>query len=140
MATLYDLDGIMSSLPGYDVLTTDMKQRALDGALIPDDAGVWPGGAGYVDTHDVYYAAASLIGFLQAQPTVRQTSSEGTSVTVQPMDWGALAQWYRSMSPICQAQGGAVLVQVPIPGPTHVVRTDMTGRCDEYGDVDTDSA
>ena len=140
MATLYDLDAIMSSLPGYDILTNDMKQRALDGALMPDAAGVWPGGAGYVDTHDVYYAAASLIGFLQAQPAVRQTSSEGTSVTVEPMDWGALVQWYRSMSPICRAQGGAILVQVPIPGARHVRRTDMSGRWDDYGNADTDLA
>lgn len=133
-----DLNALLISLPGYGLLTPNMKQNALNGALLPDAAGVWPGQPNYVNTYDVYYAAMSLIGFLQAQPVVRQASSEGTSTAVDAPQWGGLLAWYRSMSPICQAAGVGVLNSVPVPQGPHVRRTDMSGRWDGYGDVDTD--
>lgn len=138
MTAMDDLNALLVNLPGYGLLTPNMKQHALDGALIPDADGVWPGTAPwYVSTYDVYFAAISLIGFLQAQPVVRQSSSEGTSVAVDAPNWGGLLAWYRSMSPICQAQGSDVLTAVPIPDSPHIRRTDMSGG-DRYGDVDTD--
>lgn len=133
-----ELEELLSNLPGYELLTPAMKNRALAGALIPDSSGVWPGHDGYVTTYDVYYAAISLIGFLQAQPVVRQSSSEGTSIAVDAPNWAGLIAWYKSMSPICGAQPSAVLTRVPIPEGPHVVRTDMRGRDQDYGDVDTD--
>lgn len=139
MATMDELNALLVSLPGYALLTDTMKNAALAGALVPDAAGVWPGGAGYVPTYDVYYAAISLIGFLQAQPVVRQSSSEGTSVAVDAPNWDGLLAWYRSMSPICQAMGTSVLNKVLIPDGQHVRRTDMSGG-GIYGDVDTDLA
>lgn len=138
MATMDDLNALLISLPGYGLLTNTMKQNALNGARIPDAAGVWPGEPDYINTYDEYFAAMSLIGFLQAQPVVRQASSEGTSTAVDAPSWGGLLSWYRSMSPICQAQGNTLLGVVPIPDGPHVARTDMSGRWDGYGDVDTD--
>lgn len=140
MATIDDLNALLISLPGYGLLTNTMKQNALNGAQLPDSAGVWPGQPDYVPTYDVYFAAMSLIGFLQAQPVVRQASSEGTSTAVDAPSWGGLLAWYRSMSPICNSTGPGVIGFVEIPDGPHVVRTDMDGRWDGYGDVDTDLA
>lgn len=138
MTAMDDLNALLVNLPGYGLLTPNMKQSALDGGRIPDAAGVWPGQEDYVDTYDVYFAAISLVGFLQAQPVVRQSSSEGTSVAVDAPNWAGLLAWYRGMSPICALQGTGVLTAVPIPDRPHVYRTDMSGRSDGYGDVDTD--
>lgn len=137
MAAIDELNALLSSLPGYALLTDPMKNAALAGAVVPDADGVWPGEDGYVTTYDVYFAAISLVGFLQAQPVIRQTSSEGTSLAVDAPDWSGLLAWYRSMSPICGAVGNQLLTIVPIPGGPHVRRTDMSGR-DNSGDVDTD--
>lgn len=138
MAAMDDLNALLISLPGYGLLTPNMKQNALNGALMPDSAGVWPGEQNYVITYDEYFAAISLVGFLQAQPVVRQASSEGTSTAVDAPQWGNLLAWYRSMSPICKAQGSTLLTSIPIPGGPHVLPTDMSGRWDGNGDVDTD--
>lgn len=138
MTAIDDLNALLVSLPGYALLTDNMKQRALEGAVVPDAAGVWPGQDFYVPTYDVYYAAISLIGFLQAQPVVRQSSSEGTSVAVDAPNWTGLVAWYSSMSLICSSQPGGLLNPVAIPDGPHVVRRDMSGRGDGYGDVDTD--
>ncbi|WNN96041.1 hypothetical protein SEA_SCHIMMELS22_10 [Microbacterium phage Schimmels22] len=142
MATLDDLNGLLSPLPGYGVLTDAMKQRALETALIPDGAGVWPGQPGYQTTYDIYWAALSLIGFMQAQPVVRQTSSEGTSVAVDAPNWAGITAYYRGASVIAGAsQNGPLLTLVPIPDVPHVRRTDMSGRGGgPYDDVDTDLA
>ncbi len=138
MSTIDELNALLINLPNYGLLTPEMKQRALDGARIPDAAGVWPGQPNYVPTYDVYYAAIGLVGFLQAQPVVRQSSSEGTSIAVDAPNWAGLVAWYSSMSPIMGVQPGGLLVAVPIPDWPHVVPTDMSGRGQDYGDVDTD--
>lgn len=138
MSAIDDLNSLLINLPGYGLLTPDMKQRALDGALVPDSSGVWPGQPGYTATYDVYFAAISLVGFLQAQPVVRQSSSEGTSVAVDAPNWAGLVQWYQSMSPIYQAVEPGVLHVLPIPDAPHVRHTDMSGRYDGYDNVDTD--
>lgn len=132
------LDDLLKSLPGYLLLTEAMKNAALSGALIPDADGVWPGQDGYVPTHDVYFAALNLLGFLQAQPVVTNTSSEGTSVTVSKPEWAALVRYYRSQSPIINATGQDVLTRIVIPDVPHVVPTDMSGRGSHYGDINTD--
>lgn len=132
------LDALLTSLPGYSLLTNEMKQKALSTALVPDAAGVWPGKPGYVMTFDPYWAAIGLIGFMQAQPVVRQTSSEGTSVAVDAPNWSGLVAFYRSMSPIASAtQAGPVLGVIPIPTTPHVRKVHMEVR-DHYDNVDTD--
>lgn len=139
MSTMDELNALLINLPGYGLLTTEMKQRALDTALIPDVNKVWPGQPDYIVTYDVYWAAVGLIGFLQAQPVVRQTSSEGTSVAVDAPSWGGLVSYYKSMSVIALAtQAGPILTEVAIPGEPHVIHTDMSGRWSEDDNVDTD--
>lgn len=139
MTALEDLTALVVGLPNSVLLTDTLKQKALDGALIPDSLNVWPGNVGYVPTYDEFYAAISLVGFLQAQPVIRQSSSEGTSVSVDAPNWGGLLAYYRSMSPIAQATGSGVLGSFAIPGGSHVYRTDMSGRGGGYYDnVDTD--
>lgn len=139
MAAIDDLNGLLSPLPGYDVLSPTMKTNALNMALIPDGAGVWPGQPGYQTTYDIFWAAMSLVGYMQAQPFVKQAASEGTSTTVDRPDWAGILNYFRSQSVIAQANGsGPVLQAIPIPDGPHVIPTDMTGRWDGYGDVDTD--
>lgn len=138
MTAMDDLNALVNSLPNASLLTTQMKQDALDGSCIPDSLNVWPGHPGYVATYDVYFAALKLIAFLQAQPVVRQSSSEGTSVAVDAPNWAALTLYYRSMSPISQATGNGLLTAVAIPGGPHVRRVDMRGGGAQYVDVDTD--
>lgn len=139
MAAIDDLNSLLSGLPNYASLTTGMKNAALEGARIPDSSGVWPGEVGYVTTYDVHFAALNLIGFLMAQPVVRQTSSEGTSVAVDAPKWDVLMAYYRSMSPILAATGNTVLQSVPIPDGPHVKRMPMRGGAGN-DDVDTDLA
>lgn len=116
-----------------------MKTTALGTALVPDSFGVWPGQEGYEPTYDIYFAACGLIGFLQAQPVIRQSSSEGTSVAVDAPNWAGLLAYYRSMSPISHATSQDVLGVVAIPGGSHVYHTDMTGTDGGSDDnVDTD--
>lgn len=139
MAAVDDLNALLSSLPGYALLTDPMKTSALNLAQMPDSNGVWPGEVGYIPTYDVYWAAIGLVGFLQAQPVVRQSSSEGTSVAVDAPSWSGLVSWYRSMSPIAGATTASpILNPIPIPDGPHVIRTDMTGGWNGYDDVDTD--
>lgn len=136
MATLDDLNALLSSLPGYSILTDGMKNAALAGALVPDVNGVWPGQPDYINTYDIYYAAYNLIGFLKAQPVVTGSSSEGTSVTVQAPDWSALLAYYKGQS---QVLGYArdVLTPVPIPDLPHVSRVNMRGEGSYGAGIDT---
>lgn len=133
-----DLSSLMENLPGYALITANMRLVALQGAFIPDTDGVWPGQPAYVPNVDVYYAALSLLGFLQAQPVIRQSSSEGTSVAVDAPNWTALAAYYRSMSVIVQATASGVLQRISIPEGPHVRRTDMRHGGGGYDNVDTD--
>lgn len=125
MTAVEDLTALVNSLPGADLLTDKMKTDALAAALIPDSFGTWPGQTGYVNTHDVYFAAVQLVQFLRAQPFVRQTSSEGTSVAVDAPDWESLVSYYLSMSPIAQISSTGILTMVPIPEVPHVKRVPM---------------
>lgn len=139
MAAIDDLIKLLEPLPGYDVLNDTMLANALAKSMIPDGAGVWPGQPSYQDTYDIFWAALSLVGYLQAQPYIRQSSSEGTSVAVDAPNWTALTAYFRSQSTIAQAtQSGPLLTAVPIPEINHIVRTDMSGWGERYGDVDTD--
>jgi hypothetical protein len=138
MTALEDLTALVANLPGASLISTRQYEDVLAGALVPDSFNVWPGQPGYEKTYDVYFAAIGLVGFLQAQPVVRQSSSEGTSVAVDAPNWAGLLAYYRSMSRISGALGDGVLVPVRIPDGPHVVHTDMTGRGDDYGDVNTD--
>lgn len=131
------LDFLIQSLPGFELINDEMKARALLQSLVPDPNGVWPGSEGYVTTYDAYYAALCLLPFLKAHPQLRQTSSEGTSIAMDPPDWDALGQYYRSMSKIVAASGNSALSIVAIPDVPHVTRTDMSGRGSD-GNLDTD--
>lgn len=137
MTALTDLTTLLANLPGAALISQKQYEDALAGALIPDSAGVWPGNTGYVTTYDVYFAAISLVGFLQAQPVVRQSSSEGTSLAVDAPNWAGLLAYYRSVSPVYGALGAGVLVAIPIPDGPHVRHTDMSGRGSD-DNVDTD--
>lgn len=133
------LNQLLQALPGYGILTTEMKQGALDLSLIPDPDGVWPGQPGYVTTYDPYYAALLLVGILQAQPVVTSAGSEGTSVTATPPDWKALVSSWMSLSVVAQATGNGILNRVAIPEGPHVRHTNMHDGGDSYnGDIDTD--
>lgn len=138
MTAMDDLNALLANLPNASLITTNMKQAALDGARVPDSFLVWPGEPGYENTYDFFFAAYNLIAFLQAQPVVRSTSSEGTSISVDAPDWAALRDYYKSQSIIFGASGNGVLTKVLIPEGPHVLPTDMSGRWDGYGDVDTD--
>lgn len=138
MTALEDLTALLANLPNASLITDKMKQDALAGALIPDSFNVWPGQPGYEATSDPYFAAIGLIGFLQAQPVVRQSSSEGTSVAVDAPNWAGLTLYYQSMSRVSQATSNDVLGVVVIPGGSHVRRTDMKHGGGSYDDVDTD--
>lgn len=133
-----DLNKVIETLPGYNMLTDSMKTMALNGAMVPDVEGRWPGQDNYEPTYDVYFAALALVPFLQAQPAVTHAGSEGTSVTATPMDWGAIKAFYQGLSPIISGTGSDVLTSVPIPGASHVRRVAMNDRGGYYGDVDTD--
>lgn len=138
MTAIDELNALLWNLPGYALITPEMKDRALAASLVPDVNGVWPGQPDYILTYDPYWAALSLVGFLEAQPVVRQSSSEGTSVAVDAPSWGALTAYYKSMSQVAQATGTSVLQKVLIPEGRHVSRTDMSGRWGNDVDVDTD--
>lgn len=138
MTAIDELNALLWNLPGYALITPEMKDRALAASLVPDVNGVWPGQPLYLETYDPYWAALSLLGFLQAQPVVRQSSSEGTSVAVDAPNWGSLTAYYKSMSQVAQATGNGILTKVLIPEGRHVRRTDMSGRWGYNDDVDTD--
>lgn len=138
MSAIDDLNSLISNLPNASLITDQMKADALAGALVPDSSGVWPGQTGYVPTYDVYFAACSLVYFLQAQPVVRQSSSEGTSVAVDAPNWSGLLAYYRSMSPIVAAQGNDVLRKVLIPDGPEGYWVNMHDGGDYYDNVDTD--
>lgn len=138
MAAIDDLNALVTNLPGSSLLTVLMKTDALASALIPDAAGVWPAQVGYVSTYDLYFAAGGLIAFLQAQPVVRQSSSEGTSVAVDAPNWSGLATWYRSMSVISQNSNHGVLHRVAIPEGPHVFAVPMSYGGAASDNIDTD--
>jgi len=138
VAAIDDLNALLVNLPNASLITVGMKDAALAGALIPDAASVWPGDVDYVATYDVYFAALNLLGFLMAQPVVRQSSSEGTSVAVDAPNWGALANYYRGMSVIVQATNNGGLNRILIDEASHVVRTNMRMEAYGYDNVDTD--
>ena len=92
------------------VLTDDQLDAALAASLVPDTAGIWPGGDGYVQTWDLWWAAAETAvtrsELAAMQPVVKRWSSEGTTVERVAPNWLALARQYRSRSPL-GAQTGA---------------------------------
>ena len=132
------LEQLLEGLPNADKISSEQKMAVLNQSLIPDITGTYPGNPGYVATYDTYYAAYLLLAFLEAQPMVTSASSEGTSVTSTPPDWSALRGFYKSMSPVLSATGD-VLQVIPIPYVPYTTRTDMSGRNDHYGDVNTES-
>lgn len=132
-----ELEQLLKSLPGYDLVTEGMKHKALQGARIPDADGNMPGDRKYVPTYDAYFAAYGLVGFMQAQPAVTTASSEGTSVTTTGYNWDGLRQWLRANSAICQSTDADVFTVIPIPNTHPVTRTNMHGG-GPYDDHDTD--
>lgn len=138
MAAIDDLNGLLVNLPGYELITDTMKSQALAGALVPDSFDIWPGLEGYEATYDVFFAAAGLLGFLEAQPVLRSTSSEGTSASVDAPKWGNLRAYYLSNSRIHQSGSQSLLGVVPIPDIPHVYRVVPEVLGGSYDNVDTD--
>ena len=132
------LDDLLSGIPGYGDVTSAMKDAVLANSLMPDSFDIWPGEDGYEPTYDVYFAAMNLLSFLQSKPVITSSSSEGTSVSVTPTDWGSLKAYFSSMSPIAKSIGGSTLSVITIPGESHVERTNMSEDSYDYGDADTD--
>lgn len=131
------LNSLLSSLPNSELISEQMRKDALEASVIPDADGRLPGSDDYVATYDAYYAAYRLIPFLQAQSVVTATSSEGTSVSATPPNWGALIAYYHSMSHILSLNYSDFTV-LNLPSAPYVKRNDMSGRDAHYGDVDTD--
>lgn len=132
-----ELEQLLKSLPGYDLVTEGMKHKALQGARIPDADGNMPGDRKYVPTYDAYFAAYGLVGFMQAQPNVVTASSEGTSITTTRFNWDGLRQWLRSNSTICQSTDADVFTIIPVPDTKPVVHTAMyEGGSDDNQDTD----
>jgi hypothetical protein len=136
-----ELTALIANLPGASLITEKMKTDALAVSLVPDALGVWPGFPNYVVTVDLYYAALQLINFLRGQPVIRNSSSEGTSVSVDAPDWASIMAYYKSMSVIAKANSSDLLKVVYIPDPPHVKKVPMGseyGRGSSYDNVDTD--
>jgi len=131
-----ELKEILASIPGSDLVSDAMLNKALQQARIPDADGRMPGDVAYIPTHDAYYAAASLVGLLRAQPAVTSAGSEGTNVSTTPYDWDSLLAWLYSMSPIKAAAQSDVFTVIPIPNTYRKDRKDMQG--DDYYGHDTD--
>lgn len=131
-----ELKEILASIPGSNLVSDAMLTKALQQARIPDKDGRMPGDVAYIPTYDAYYAAASLVGFLRAQPAVTSAGSEGTNVSTTPYDWDSLLSWLYSMSPIKAASQSDVFTVIPIPSTHRKYRKCMEG--DDYYGHDTD--
>lgn len=118
-------EGAMPALP--DNLVAD----ALNGALIPDNDGTWPGGDGYVETIDEWWAAATLADWQQVRSlvadggTITKATSEGSTFEVAPIDWAAFADKWRRRSAIGRYAGVAGLGVVEVGGGDPYTPTSM---------------
>lgn len=105
--------------PAVDLLTNDDIASVLPNAVIPDSDGRLPGTAGWVPTHDAYWAAADAALLLHTrslgQKTITQVDSEGAKFTWQPADFAVMAQTIRRRSPLYKG-GGLGSITVPSHG------------------------
>lgn len=130
-----ELNDLIDGLPGAEIISAGMKEKALQDSRIPDSNGNLPGEENYVPTYDPYYAAYLLVGLLYAQPTVTSASSEGTSVTATPFNWDGFGAWLKARSPILSQSDAFTILS--IPGEPKVVRTNMdTGGYYDNRDAD----
>lgn len=109
------LESLLGAYPGYDKISTQMKDEALARAVTLDSEGTPPGVDGWQPTYDYAYAALLLLPALQAQPQATTVTSEGTTVATTVADWKTLRAFLAGMSPICrqQAQGVFAVFHVP---------------------------
>lgn len=128
------LDDVLALIPGGDVVSQAMRESALAKSLIPDSSGHLPGERGYTPTHDVFYAALTLLGVVRAQPAVTTASSESTSISATTPNWPSLEGWLRSQSVICRNQDA--LTVIPITYDDYITRAYMGGE--SYRGYDAD--
>lgn len=128
------LDDVLALIHGGDVVSQAMRESALAKSLIPDSSGHLPGERGYTPTHDVFYAALTLLGVVRAQPAVTTASSESTSISSTPPDWTSLEGWLRSQSVICRNQDA--LTVIPITYDDYITKVYMEGE--SYRGYDAD--
>ena len=131
MPTLHD---VLALIPGGDVVSQAMRESALAKSLIPDSSGHLPGERGYTPTHDVFYAALTLLGVVRAQPAVTTASSESTSISATTPNWPFLEGWLCSQSVICRNQDA--LTVIPITYDDYITRAYMGGE--SYRGYDAD--
>ena len=128
------LDDVLALIPGGDVVSQAMRESALAKSLIPDSSGHLPGERGYTPTHDVFYAALTLLGVVRAQPAVTTASSESTSISATTPNWPSLEGWLCSQSVICRNQDA--LTVIPITYDDYITRAYMGGE--SYRGYDAD--
>ena len=110
--------------------------RALLGARIPDTAGVWPGGEGYSETVDEWWAAADIAAWQALRASIRdggQTitrfTSEGATFEVAgSTDWGRLSEEWRRRSIIGRTTGAGGLGVLEVDGGGGYVPTSQEVR------------
>lgn len=115
--TIAAVGGILGTFTdGVDDATWD---RVLERSVLPDDAGVWPGGTGYVDNYDPDWAAAELVAAKLLQTMTTDTlvewSSEGSRFKSTPAQLTALEAQLRARSIIAKYAPNT-LERLDLPG------------------------
>lgn len=106
-------------------LAPETLRAALEGAVVPDEAGRTPQDTGWQPSYDLEWAAAQAceaIALTQAitgaGERVKRVSSEGTTIETETVetDWDALARaWYRRSALARQLGVGQQIMVVDIP-------------------------
>ena len=98
--TIAAVGGILGTFT--DGVSDATWDQVLARSVLPDDAGVWPGAAGYVNNYDPDWAAAELVAvkLLQAMTTdtLVEWSSEGSRFKSTPAELTALEAQLRARS------------------------------------------
>lgn len=107
-----DAIAFVNSLLGDGVLPDFLIGQAVDGAVIPDDAGRMPGDPQWTPTFDGWWAAADAALLADTMQGDRLTSvtSEGTTMQIAPTDWHARANTWRARSSIGTSRIGTITV------------------------------
>lgn len=112
LASMVDATGTEPALTDADL------DAALTAARIVDSEGRTPSDPDYVETFDLYYAAAEcmLIRYrktaMKGRGITRFTSEGATFEKDDSVDWLALARWWRTQSPLTPDSGGVGVIEV----------------------------
>lgn len=113
-----------------DTIPPAVVETALAGALTWDSEGRKPGDDDYIDTYDVFFAAAEVADQMAlrdaAAPQVTSWSSESTSMQVAGPNWAAMAHAWRLRSPLARAAGyGRTLGEISVNTGVDYVPTSL---------------